>query len=33
MEFRKKIDLSKKPAKSLLKTSSNSDKKEKKKIV
>ena len=31
MEFRKKIDLSKKPAKSLLKTSSNSDKKEKKK--
>ena len=31
MEFTKEIDLSKKPAKSLLKTSSNSDKKEKKK--
>ena len=29
MEFTKEIDLSKKPAKSLLKTSSNSDKKEK----
>ena len=31
MEFTKEIDLSKKPAKSLLKTNSNSDKKEKKK--
>ena len=31
MEFTKEIDLSKKPAKSLLKTSSNTDKKEKKK--
>ena len=31
MEFKKEIDLSKKPAKSLLKTSSDSDKKEKKK--
>ena len=33
MEFKKEIDLTKKPAKSLLKDTSNKDKKPKKKIL